>query len=295
MTDGRYEPSLAIDKLIPSAVNVNKLGKQKMAVLQDALREGMRDPVEVCVLTKDFIEYPGEDGYFLIVDGHHRVEGCREIGRTAVPAMVFEYSVREARLRMMQTNTLRGQQVREKTGALIRFLAMSDAEFQAYTGIRRDEVRKLRELKPKPTGDEEKTVWKLLRFAIAEDAKPIVDEAMRVANFRVKEMIQFDGNVDQNDLLEQLAGYAMMRPNLFFSRLDQMLKKLEVEISNSTVLVGEGARLFEVAMMRAKGLADSEAAGHVLSLICADFLSGLDDHINAAPPNTNLGGEETYG
>lgn len=273
MWRGEFLESVELARLIPAATNVNKINELKMDVLSRAIRQGFRDPVEICPLTDQFPEYPGEDGFYLIVDGHHRVEAAIRAGLKTVSAVLFNYSRKDARLRMMQTNLLRGQLQRPEAQSTILELDMSDGELEALAGLSRARLESIRKAGADPVADRQpKTDWNSIRLVYAEDISRVIQRAIDIAKRRagVTEM--------QPDVAVWCAAaveIARIHPDEFFRLLRDFLRVVRSDVGEGVVLSERNARILRTALGQASVLAESEAEGHAFSLICADFLAGI--------------------
>lgn len=272
MQNGNYEPTLPLNLLVPSRTNINYLSPDKMETLTRAMEDGMRDPVEVCVLTAEFPEFESP-GRYLIVDGHHRVEAARRLQLSAVPALVFAYSLQEARVRMLQANTLRGRVIRDRVGDLLRGLDMGEKELQVLSGIHATDIRKLRALNPVAAQPAVRTTWEMVRIAIAEDAGAIYREALRAAQLRLQESRELLPLSDVAAWCAETARVAEAYPDQFLLLLLQLLLYVEAELNASAPLVGEAAGRFKRAMKVASKLGESEAQGRALEFMAVEFLN----------------------
>lgn len=91
---------LAVDAIVPAPRNANQMSAGRFAQLKGAIGSaGFLQPVLV---------QPGEKaGVFEIVDGHHRVQAARELGRAEVPVVVLPRG--DARIIALSMNRLRGE------------------------------------------------------------------------------------------------------------------------------------------------------------------------------------------
>ena len=83
--------TIPVSRLVVNQGNPNRLSERKRKALRKAIQKGFKDPIEVCLLTKEFEEFnslPKNDrkGWYLIVDGHHRVEEGSESTQGPGPA-----------------------------------------------------------------------------------------------------------------------------------------------------------------------------------------------------------------
>lgn len=278
---GEYVCDLPLARLIPSRININKLGAAKIAVLTRIIGEEMRVPIEVCYLTPEFEEYLGADGDYLIVDGHHRVAAAKRAGLVTVPAMVFRYSRHEARLRMYQTNALRGHTQRYNASLLLDSVEIADVELANLTGVTKAEIKKLRELQREEREllpQEEKTEWVTERLVYAKNVEPIIRDALELAQRRYNETREnFEDITDWAGWVSLTAELAQRHPEQFFAMMLDALRLLREQLYDGSVLKGDDAVVLESAIQTGEWLAQSEARGHAFSLICADFLAGANE------------------
>ena len=272
-----YIEQVSIERLVPQTLNINKLDERKLSALSRAISEGFRDPVEVCPLTNDFPEYTGPDSY-LIVDGHHRVIATKRAGLASVSVLVFAYTPQQVRMRMLQTNTLRGRMQRPLAAELIGVMDSDDNELASLAGLRRDDIAKLRKL-----GEEANVLklerdlapqsWKLMRIAIAEDCMPLVNDALARAQARLAEQGASLPNGCYGELAAAIMHALSESPTSLFGYLREFFQNIEADTASSALIGGDAARNFRAALTRAAILAESEAQGRALELMAVEFLN----------------------
>ena len=91
---------LPLDRLEPNPWNPNRMSRENLARLRRELERGFLAPLLV---------RPLPAGRFQIVDGEHRFRLARELGLAAVPCAVKDLSLREAKIKTLQLNGLRGE------------------------------------------------------------------------------------------------------------------------------------------------------------------------------------------
>lgn len=100
---------LPLALLEPNPWNPNRMGPENYARLKRELGRGFLSPLLV---------RPRGDRY-QIVDGEHRYRLALELGRASVPCVVAPLSDREARLKTLQMNGLRGENDPDQLGRLL--------------------------------------------------------------------------------------------------------------------------------------------------------------------------------
>lgn len=101
-----------IKKVNPNAYNPNVMSEEMLNKLREEIRsKGMCAPILVRPL--------GGDGDYEIVDGYHRWTVCQELGFTTVPCVVKEYDDKEAKIKTLQMNYMRGEAAPLKLAMLL--------------------------------------------------------------------------------------------------------------------------------------------------------------------------------
>lgn len=102
--------TLKIVEVIPNDYNPNVVSVDMMAKLMaEIAHKGLCEPI---------IVRQAGDAY-TIVDGEHRWRICRDLGWQEIPCIVQDYDDKEAKIKTLQLNYLRGQAVPVRLAALI--------------------------------------------------------------------------------------------------------------------------------------------------------------------------------
>ena len=102
--------NLSIDLVMPNTYNPNIVPEDILAKLRaEIAQKGLCEPI---------IVRSSGSGY-IIVDGEHRWQVCKELGLQEIPCIVQEYSDTEAKVKTLQLNYLRGSAVPIKLASLI--------------------------------------------------------------------------------------------------------------------------------------------------------------------------------
>jgi len=130
--------SIALEQLVPHPDNANRMSRTNVEKLvRNIERTGRYEPLVVRPC-------PGRDGFFQILNGRHRCEALRRLGRTAAEVVVWDVDDEQADILLATLNRLGGRDVLEKKLAVLRRLT------------RRIPARKLARLLPQTLGQIER-------------------------------------------------------------------------------------------------------------------------------------------
>ena len=102
--------NISIDLIAPNIYNPNIIPEDILAKLRaEIAQKGLCEPIIV----------RGSGSGYIIVDGEHRWQVCKELGLQEIPCIVQEYSDTEAKIKTLQLNYLRGSAVPIKLASLI--------------------------------------------------------------------------------------------------------------------------------------------------------------------------------
>ncbi|MEM9915898.1 MAG: ParB/RepB/Spo0J family partition protein [Planctomycetota bacterium] len=111
---------LAIDRLHPHPQNSNVMPEALLAKLANHVEQTDRyPPVIVRPLPVEESSVSDSAGHYQILDGHHRVEALRRIGRVSARCVVWDVDDAEALLLLAMLNRLQGQDDPRKRAALV--------------------------------------------------------------------------------------------------------------------------------------------------------------------------------
>ena len=101
---------IELNRINPNGYNPNVVPAEILAKLRAEIRQkGLIQPILV---------RSSGNGY-IIIDGEHRWQVCKELGFKEIPCIVQEYSDNEAKIKTLQLNYLRGSAVPIKLASLI--------------------------------------------------------------------------------------------------------------------------------------------------------------------------------
>jgi ParB family chromosome partitioning protein len=102
--------TLKIEQIVPNNYNPNIVGEDILAKLRaEIAQKGLCEPI---------IVRQAGDAY-TIVDGEHRWRICRDLGWQEIPCIVQDYDDKEAKIKTLQLNYMRGQAVPVRLASLI--------------------------------------------------------------------------------------------------------------------------------------------------------------------------------
>ena len=101
---------IKVDKISPNIYNPNIIMEDIWIKLTEEIKEkGLCEPIIVRKV---------EDGYE-VVDGQHRLGICRDLGWKEIPCIIQNFDDKEARIKTIQLNYMRGSPVPLKLASLI--------------------------------------------------------------------------------------------------------------------------------------------------------------------------------
>ena len=102
--------SISIDQIVPNTYNPNIVPEAILVKLRLEIRQkGLCEPI---------IVRSSGSGYIL-VDGQHRWQVCKELGFKEIPCIVQDYTDTEAKIKTLQLNYMRGSAVPIRLASLI--------------------------------------------------------------------------------------------------------------------------------------------------------------------------------
>ncbi len=130
--------AIPLDRLVPHPDNPNRMSRGNLEKLvRNIERSGRYEPITVRPC-------PGRRGYFEIINGSHRCEALRRLGRSTVEAVVWDVDDEQTDILVATLNRLGGRDILERKQALLTRLA------------RRIPARKLARLLPQTLGQIER-------------------------------------------------------------------------------------------------------------------------------------------
>lgn len=182
MEEAKKIESVAIDKLIGHRANPNRMSGASFKKLVGHIeRTGNYEPVIVR-------PHPDRSGCFEIINGHHRVEALKQLGRERCDCVVWQVDDTEVLLLIATLNRLCGSDELDKKSELIKSLSkrFSTKELVGKLVESRKSIERLKELSrpvPVPGGLNlrQKALLNPLMFFLTDEQKRIVDTALSKA------------------------------------------------------------------------------------------------------------------
>jgi len=182
MEEAKKIESVAIDKLIGHRANPNRMSGASFKKLVGHIeRTGNYEPIVVR-------PHPDESGCFEIINGHHRVEALKQLGRERCDCVVWQVDDTEALLLVATLNRLCGSDELDKKSELIKSLSkrFSTKELVGKLAESRKSIERLKELsRPVPVSSglnlRQKALLNPLMFFLTDEQKRIVDTALSKA------------------------------------------------------------------------------------------------------------------
>ena len=147
--------SIPIEKLVAHPDNPNRMSKKNFAKLvRNIERTGRYEPLIVRPC-------PGREGFFQLINGHHRSRALRELGYETADAVVWDIDDHEANILLATINRLGGRDVLDKKLALLsrlnertdardlaKLLPLSAPQIQRLTKISSDGLSRIKLARP---------------------------------------------------------------------------------------------------------------------------------------------------
>ncbi|WP_113152754.1 ParB/RepB/Spo0J family partition protein [Nitratireductor sp. OM-1] len=221
-----------IDDIEPNEYNPNDMEAEFFeAIVQQVKEEGMNQPI-LCRAN------PEKEGKFLIVDGEHRWRASKVAGKKVIPIIVVPFDAKQAKVRTLSMNNLRGQNIPIK---LARLLVDLHKEYSA------NEIRAM-------TG-------------IGEDEQTSVLSLLKVPDFNPSDGIKMTAQ----DVERPISVSLLLLPDEHTAYTTAMKKAMKVAGDDVTALIGHEVASYDNAMKAAMGLAGAKLRNVALALICETF------------------------
>jgi ParB-like chromosome segregation protein Spo0J len=113
--------TIPLDKLVPHPDNPNHMSKVTFAKLVRNIEQtGLYEPLIVRPA-------PNQEGFFQIINGHHRCQALRQLGRETAHAVVWEIDDQQTDILLTTLNRLGGRDMLDKKLALLRRMTQRTA------------------------------------------------------------------------------------------------------------------------------------------------------------------------
>ncbi len=107
---------IALDKLVPHPDNPNRMSRANFArLVRNIERTDRYEPLVVR-------PHPSRDGYFQIINGHHRRDALKELGRKTADTVVWNVDDEQTSVLLATLNRLGGRDALDKKLGLLRRL-----------------------------------------------------------------------------------------------------------------------------------------------------------------------------
>ena len=128
MSDTTKSKNIPIAKIIPDIDNPNLMSPAQM----DALEKS----ITTHGFAKDVWVNEEKDGMYRMIDGHHRLQIMKKLGKTSLPCRVFNVSDAQVRILRQVGNILAGKNIKEKEAAEVQKIidAGMIQELEDFTG-----------------------------------------------------------------------------------------------------------------------------------------------------------------
>lgn len=168
---------ISLEQLVPHPDGANRMSRTNVEKLvRNIERTGRYEPLVVRPC-------PGRRGFFQILNGRHRCEALRKLGRTTADVMIWDVDDEQTDILLATLNRLGGRDILEKKLTVLRRLA------------RRIPVRKLSRLLPGTLGQIERLTG----------SEPLSQATARKAAAFAKAMVFFVDDAQQRAIEEALS------------------------------------------------------------------------------------------
>lgn len=193
---------IALDKLIEHPDNPNHMSGAAFGKLIGNIKKtGLYEPLIVR-------PHPQKEGYFQIINGHHRCRALGELGYKEAEAIVWDVDDRQSQILLMSLNRLAGADVLEKKLALLRKLCeqMDSKKLAKFLPHTPGQIEKLISLKlpDRPVGMNPQSLATSLVFFLSRSQLRKIERAINKASVNYVKTGRAKGRAIA---LEQLAEY----------------------------------------------------------------------------------------
>ncbi len=173
----RYIP---LERLVPHPDNANRMSRANFAKLvRNIERTGYYEPLVVR-------RHPDRRGCFEIINGLHRCEALRKLGRDAAQAVVWKVNDEQTDILLATLNRLGGRDLLEKKLTVLRRLCQTIRihDLAKLIGQTQGQLQRLMSQNLKPTTPTAKpSAYAIpLVFYVSTDQQRLIEEALASAN-----------------------------------------------------------------------------------------------------------------
>ena len=176
---------IELNKIQPNSYNPNVVPEDILAKLRAEIRQkGLIQPI--------IVRSRGNDAYE-VIDGEHRWRVCRELGMTAIPCIIQDFTDTEAKIKCLQMNYLRGSVVPIRLASLIHELSKDVSLEDLAKRLPYEEVQMIDTLEllklPENYGNELKAqalkedaeLPSVISFVLYKNQLETIEEAIKIA------------------------------------------------------------------------------------------------------------------
>ena len=186
----RIDPRMVpLASLHPHPLNANVLSADLKAKLKAHIKRSGRYPH---IIVRP---HPDEPEIYQILDGHHRVEVLRDLGRTQARCDVWDVDDREAKLLLATLNRLEGQDVPIRRAQLIHellgelnmgdlagLLPETDKQLEELEALLQFPADEIAALLDEQVDEEEKVLPRVMTFVVTPEQEQLVERAIELAS-----------------------------------------------------------------------------------------------------------------
>lgn len=171
--------TIPIDQLVRHPDNPNRMSKATFAKLvRNIKRTGRYEPLVVR-------PHPGREGFFQVINGHHRLQALKELGHKAADSIVWDIDDEQTQILLATLNRLTGNDVLERKLELLRKLSerMQPKELARLLPQTASQIERLTNLKL-PTGPapvDSSAFATPLVFFVNDQQHQVIEQALSAA------------------------------------------------------------------------------------------------------------------
>ena len=209
--------SIAIDKFVPHPDNPNRMSKANFAKLvANIQRTGRYEPLVVRPCPPD--QVGGRQGYFQIVNGHHRWQALSQLGYKTADVVVWDIDDAQVNILLATLNRLGGADILEKKLALLKKLndQMPIKDLAKLLPQTAKQIERLTNLKMPALPADTKAFAAPMVFFLTAEQLPIVEDALFLAQLNSGRSRDRKGAATKAAGLTEIARFFLERgPNKF--------------------------------------------------------------------------------
>jgi len=170
--------SILLDRLLPHPDNPNRMSKATFAkLIRNIERTSRYEPLVVR-------PHPGRDGFFQVINGHHRLQALKKLGHKTADAIIWDIDDQQAQILLATLNRLSGNDVLEKKLMLLKKLSerFKSGELAKLLPQTASQIARLTNLKlPMGPAADGPAFAVPIVFFVSDEQQQIIEQALSAA------------------------------------------------------------------------------------------------------------------